>query len=226
MKQERFLIVNADDFGLCEGVDAGVAEAHERGIVTSASLMVRRPGTTGAARLAGELPRLSVGLHLDIGGWDGESGRWRVADPTARIKAECRGQLEAFRELLGRDPTHLDSHHDTHMREPVAAVAEQLAAELGVPLRGRRIRHEGGFYGRGDGGEAHPEGIGVERLIRLIRALAPGWTELGCHPGIGVGGESSYAAEREAEVRSLCDARVREEIETEGVRLRSFAELG
>ena len=73
------------------------------------------------------------------------------------------------------------------MSEPVAAVAARLAAELGVPLRARGIRYEGGFYGQTGKGEPVPEGIGAERLIELIAALPPGWTELGCHPGLGDG---------------------------------------
>ena len=45
MDSKRFLIVNADDFGLSEGVNRGIIEAHERGIVTSASLMVLKPAS-------------------------------------------------------------------------------------------------------------------------------------------------------------------------------------
>jgi predicted glycoside hydrolase/deacetylase ChbG (UPF0249 family) len=232
MGEERFLIVNADDLGLCDGVNAGIVEAHEGGIVTSASLMVRKPGAAAAARLASDRPSLAVGLHIDIGRWDYESGEWKVAyescspDDEEATEAECRGQLEAFRELLERDPTHLDSHQHTHMSEPVASVAERLASELGVPLRGHRIRYEGGFYGQSSRGEPYPEGVDVDSLIRLIHALEAGWTELGCHPGIGVESESSYGAERERELRTLCDARVRDAIEAEGVRLRSFADIG
>ena len=51
-RDERLLIVNADDFGLSPGVNAGVIEAHERGIVTSASLMVRWPRREQAAAYA------------------------------------------------------------------------------------------------------------------------------------------------------------------------------
>lgn len=47
--QSRFLIVNADDFGQSPGVNRGIIEAHEHGIVTSASLMVRWPAATEAA---------------------------------------------------------------------------------------------------------------------------------------------------------------------------------
>ena len=60
----RRLIVNADDFGLSEGVDHGIVDAFSNGIVTSTSLMVRRPAARHAAELARLHTRLSVGLHF------------------------------------------------------------------------------------------------------------------------------------------------------------------
>jgi predicted glycoside hydrolase/deacetylase ChbG (UPF0249 family) len=232
MAERRILIVNADDFGLSEGVNAGIAQAHERGIVTSASLMVRQGAAAAAAGYAALHPALAIGLHIDLGQWDYEQGEWMVAyercdqgDPGA-VEAECRAQLEMFRSLLGREPTHLDSHQHTHMEEPVASVAERLAAELEVPLRARRIRYEGGFYGQTGKGEPLPSAIGVESLIGILRGLPRGWTELGCHPGLALGEESSYGSEREEEVRTLCDTRIRRAIEGGGVELRSFAEVG
>jgi predicted glycoside hydrolase/deacetylase ChbG (UPF0249 family) len=225
----RTLIVNADDLGMTASVDAGIAEAFERGIVTSASMMVRQGAAPEAAEYAKARPALAVGLHLDLGQWDYENGEWIVAyencdqeDPEA-VERECRAQLAAFRELLGRDPTHLDSHQHVHTSEPVAAVASRIAVELEVPLRGRGIRYEGGFYGQTGKGEPVPEAIGVESLIGILAGLPAGWTELGCHPGLGMGAESSYGAEREREVEALCDPRVREAIDREGIELRSFA---
>jgi predicted glycoside hydrolase/deacetylase ChbG (UPF0249 family) len=227
----RFLIVNADDLGLSDGVNAGIVEAHERGIVTSASLMVRRPAAGAAVELARSHPRLAVGLHLDLGEWVYEEGRWRVAyercssrEPS-EIEAECRAQVEAFRGLFGRDPTHLDSHQHVHMSEPVTSVAVALAKELGVPLRAHGLRYEGGFYGQTGKGEPWPEGIAAESLAGLIESLPTGWTEIGCHPGRGVGAESSYGPEREQELRALCDPLARRAIERGGIALRSFADV-
>jgi len=232
MAAKRMLIVNADDLGLSEGVNAGIVAAHERGIVTSASLMVHQAAASKAARLARQHPTLGIGLHIDIGQWDYESGEWRLAyercspQDEVAVEAECRWQLAVFRELLGHDPTHLDSHQHTHMEEPVASVAQGLAEELGVPLRGHGIRYEGGFYGQNGKGVPWPEGIAVEHLIELIEALPEGRTELGCHPGIGVAeGESSYGSERERELHALCDRRVKAAIGEGEVELRSFAEL-
>jgi predicted glycoside hydrolase/deacetylase ChbG (UPF0249 family) len=227
----RVLIVNADDLGLSPAVDAGIAEAHEHGIVTSASMMVRQGAAPAAADYAAAHPELAVGLHIDLGQWDYVNGEWMAAyercapDDPAAVESECLAQLQAFRDLLGRDPTHLDSHQHTHMSEPVAAVAERLAAELEVPLRARAIAYEGGFYGQTGKGEPWPQAIAVESLLAILAALPAGRTELGCHPGLGMGAESSYGAEREVEVRTLCDPRVRAAIEAGGIELRSFAEL-
>lgn len=231
MAEARILIVNADDLGLSEPVNAGIAEAHERGVVTSASMMVRQAGAPTAARYAVAHPELAVGLHIDLGQWDYVNGEWMAAyercalDDEAAVEGECRAQLEAFRRLLGCDPTHLDSHQHMHMEEPLASVAERLATELGVPLRARRIRYEGGFYGQTGKGEPLPGAIGVQSLIALLASLSAGWTELGCHPGLGMQDESSYGPEREAEVRVLCDPRVKEALATERIELRSFASV-
>jgi predicted glycoside hydrolase/deacetylase ChbG (UPF0249 family) len=193
--------------------------------------MVRQGAAPAAAMAAAGHPRLAIGLHLDLGQWDYENGEWIQAylrcDPDDRdaVEAECRAQLERFRALLGRDPTHLDSHQHVHESEPVAAVAEELAAELGVPLRNRGIRYEGGFYGQGGKGEPWAEGISPQRLIELIEALPVGWTEVGCHPAAGPVPTSSYDAERQIELDTLRDPRVRDLLNVTGVRLCSFAQV-
>ena len=83
----RFLIVNADDFGLSPGVNRGILETHERGILTAASLMVRAPAAAEAAAAAHDHPRLSVGLHLDLGEWICRDGAW---EPVVRACADGR----------------------------------------------------------------------------------------------------------------------------------------
>jgi chitin disaccharide deacetylase len=231
MDGERNLIVNADDLGLSPAVNAGIFRAHERGIVTSTSLMVRQAAAPEGVRLAASHPGLAIGLHLDLGQWDYANGEWFAAylrcdeSDEAAVRAECRAQLELFRALVGCEPTHLDSHQHVHDSEPVSSVMTAIAEELGVPLRGRRIRYEGGFYGQSGKGEPFPQGIAASHLAALIRALPAGWTELGCHPGIGVAGESSYGPERELELLALCDRSVAAALQEAAVQLRSFADL-
>lgn len=230
MSDERFLVVNADDLGLCEAVNEGIFIAHEEGIVTSASLMVRQGAAAEAARRAPQHPELAVGLHLDLGQWDYQEGEWREDysrcdnDDPGQVEGECREQLEIFRALTGRDPTHLDSHQHVHESEPTRAVAEALAAELRVPVRNRAIRYEGGFYGQSGKGEPFPQGIAPEALMELIRSLPPGWTEIGCHPAAGPVPTSSYDAERRLELETLRDPRVRDLLNVTHVRLCSFAQ--
>jgi len=210
-------------------VNAGIAHAHERGIVTSASLMVRQTGAAEVAMLADAHPRLAIGLHLDLGQWDYAGGEWSAAyvrcdqQDEAAVVSECRAQLEAFRALLGREPTHLDSHQHVHDSEPVSSAMEAIAAELGVPLRGRRVRYDGGFYGQTGKGEPLPELVTAAALVAIVERLPPGVTELGCHPGLDAALDSDYRAERLAEVEALCDPRVRAALARERVELRSFA---
>jgi predicted glycoside hydrolase/deacetylase ChbG (UPF0249 family) len=228
--EARLLIVNADDLGLCETVDDGIFAAHRRGIVTSASLMVRQAAAAAAAAESARAPALAIGLHLDLGQWDYVNGEWIEAygrcelESRDGVEAECRAQLELFRSLLGRDPTHLDSHQHVHLSEPVAGVAAAIAAELGVPLRSRDVRYEGGFYGQDGRGEPYPETISPPALVALLGSLPPGWTELGCHPAAGPV-PSSYDRERRTELETLCDPVVREALADAGIELRSFADL-
>jgi predicted glycoside hydrolase/deacetylase ChbG (UPF0249 family) len=222
----RTLIVNAEDFGHSAEVNMGVVEAHERGIVTSASLMVRRPAATEASGYRGGL---SIGLHVELGEWTVRDGDWHGegAVPPARVEREVRGQLEEFRRLTGRDPTHVDSHQHVHREEPARSAVLALGEELDVPVRELRggIRYVGGFYGQDDAGNPWPECVSVENLLAILERLGPGATELGCHPGRpGVRG-TSYAEERAIELQTLVDPRVRRALDRLGLRLAGFADL-
>lgn len=230
---ERILIVNADDFGRSPGVNAGVVKAHERGVLTSASLMVRWPAADAAAAYGRENSGMSLGLHADLGEWVVRDGEWvptyevvSTEDPEA-VEQELRRQLSLFRDLVGRDPTHLDAHQHVHRSNPVAEPFRALALELGVPLRDNTpgVSYNGEFYGHSPNGDAIPGAISVEALNEIVVALPPGITELGCHPGEGTDAESVYGHEREAELTVLCDPSVRATIEREGILLRSFAEI-
>jgi predicted glycoside hydrolase/deacetylase ChbG (UPF0249 family) len=229
----KLLVVNADDLGLSPGVNRGIFEAHERGIVTSASLMVRWPAAEEAAAYARPHPRLGVGLHLDFSEWAIRDDQWvrlyQVCDldnPLA-VRREVERQIEHFLHLMDRPPTHVDSHQHVHQDVRVRAIVEQIARRLEVPLRhDGNVRYCGDFYGQDEHGLPYPEGISAAALERVIRGVGPGVTEMACHPGYDDGLETMYRDERAVEVAALCDARVRRAVAESGVRLVNFGEIG
>src|SRR4051812_8671285 len=101
----RYLIVNADDFGLTSDINRGIIEAHERGIVTSASLMVRHAAAEEAAAYARAHPAFSLGLHFEAAEWRYSDGEWQCAyqvidaDDPAQVRAELERQLAEFRQI-------------------------------------------------------------------------------------------------------------------------------
>ena len=224
----RIVIVNADDFGQTPGINRGIVEAHERGLVTSTSMLVNHPAAEEAAAYARRRPDLAVGLHADFGEWGHVDGEWYAiyempADDPESVRSEVRRKLETFRRLIDADPTHLDSHQHAHFDEPVRSAMIELAEELRVPLRAVSddIGYRGDFFGQDDV-RPFPEGITREALIELLLGLPDGITEVGCHPGYAEGLDSGYRTEREAEIGVLCDAVVRETIAAAGIELRSF----
>jgi predicted glycoside hydrolase/deacetylase ChbG (UPF0249 family) len=212
----KWLIVTGDDFGITSGINRGIVQAHRDGVLTSTSLMVDRPACEEAASLGRACSTLSVGLHLELDPDDAE-----------RTPAELERQFARFMELVGAAPTHVDTHHDVHHDPRVLPHLLAWAGRTGVPVRGySRARHLSKYYGQW-GGETHLEQIGVEGLLGLLDAeLRDGVTELNCHPGyVEAGFPSSYAAEREEELRTLCNDRVRQAILEKEIRLIGFREL-
>jgi predicted glycoside hydrolase/deacetylase ChbG (UPF0249 family) len=222
--------VNADDFGLTSGVNRGIAEAHEHGIVTSASLMVRWPAATEAASYATRHPRLSLGLHVDLGEWAYYAGAWSATyevvpmDCPPAMTEEVARQITTFQHLVGRPPTHIDSHQHVHREEPARSILRTAALRLRVPLREctRGIRYRGDFYGQTAEGRPFPDGISLTNLLRILAELPTCITELGCHPGLGEDIPVAYGRERSAEVRVLCDARLRAALDQRRVELVNF----
>jgi predicted glycoside hydrolase/deacetylase ChbG (UPF0249 family) len=228
-----YLIVNADDFGRSPGINEGVVAAHERGIVTSASLMVRWPDADQAVALVREHPTLSVGLHVDLGEWAYRNGKWHpcyevvALDDAASVRREVARQARSFRHLIGRDPTHIDSHQHVHRREPVRSALAELAGELTVPLRhfSSAVCHCGDFYGQAADGSPLDGRLSVEALSHILSSLRPGVTELCCHPAVDGEVSGMYREERVRELGVLCDERVPQLLDQERIQLVSFAEV-
>ena len=153
----RLLIVNADDYGLTEGVSAGILRGHRDGIVTSTSVLTLAPGFRTSGPWLADHPRLGVGVHLAAVGEDppllsarevptlvDRRGRlassWRQflprmaagrVDP-ADLRREFAAQIQAVR-AVGPAISHLDSHQHLHLWPGVAEVVLELARTEAVP---------------------------------------------------------------------------------------------
>lgn len=153
----RTLVVNADDLGLTVGVNDGIFDAHDRGILTSASLMASAPAAADAFRRASNHSTLGIGVHLTL--VDGapmlppdrvptlvqDDGRFRpswrpfiVACLLGRVsRDDVERELTAQIEYVvshGITPTHLDAHKHVHLFPPVFEIAVRLAERFRIPV--------------------------------------------------------------------------------------------
>jgi chitin disaccharide deacetylase len=222
----RYVIFNADDFGYSHGINRGILEGHDRGVITSTTLVVNGMATAEAARLARERPALAVGLHVNF---TNEADRLLDLEDAQACRAELRRQHARFCDLMGEKPTHLDSHQHVHRHHMRRRLFEELADEEGLPLRDRPpVVFKGGFYAQWTYGVFEPEKVSFEALARILRhEISEGIYEMSCHPGYFDSAlQAVYHREREAELQTLTDRRLRPLLDELGITLISYRELG
>lgn len=151
----RSLAVTGDDFGFSRGVNRGIVEAHDRGVLTSASLMVAGDAAGEAVELARARPGLAVGLHLvvvdgraalppaEIPSLTDAAGRFRGGPVRSglryqfsraarrELEREIRAQLERFRDT-GLPLSHVDGHHHLHLHPVVLDMLVGFAEEFRI----------------------------------------------------------------------------------------------
>jgi predicted glycoside hydrolase/deacetylase ChbG (UPF0249 family) len=94
---------------------------------------------------------------------------------------------------------------------------------LGVPLRlCSNVHYCGDFYGQMEDGTSLPDNISIDGLKKLLAVLAPGITELSCHPAKSVDFDNMYMVERLQELAVLCDEQVRDFLAKSRIELCSF----
>ncbi len=225
MSVRKYVLFNADDFGYSHGINRGIVEAHERGVVTSASMMVNTPATVEAVLLSREHPDLAVGLHVNF---TNEAQRLIDLDDEDACRSELWGQYRRFLDLMGRKPTHLDSHQHVHRHEMRQPLFDELADSERLHLRDRPpVVFKGGFYGQWEYGVFDPEKVSLAALERIVHEeLGEGIYEFCCHPGyFDPALEAVYHRDREYELVTLTEPTLRPFLEGEGIRLISFMEL-
>jgi len=238
----KYVIINADDYGLSEGVNRGIVECFRAGVVTNAGFIVNTDASAHGAQLAKE-SGLPLGLHLNLFSSSHPKGH-ELFGPSARLREilrqreeegredvdvreeeipiileEVDRQIAAFVDLVGRRPNHLSYHFGLHFVPRLFDALVSHASKLRIPFRlGRQ-------YDRGDRelpfcrhpdrwiDDFHGVGLTAQHLFACLERVGEGVNEISVHPGYQTDGFSDpYGTERENELRILLSSDVRERL--------------
>lgn len=219
---KKKLIVNADDFGLSPGVNKGIIETYLNGILSSTTLMVNQPYAKHAVELYKNYNNLGLGIHLTFDKGKSLYGISSLTDDEGNFKKyplllksakkddfinEIEAQIYKFKELCGKMPTHMDSHHHIHIKLQEAFEAVEIISKK-YNLK----------YRKNDEliGEFYENNVSFNHFYSLIDTKNTETIELMCHPAIvdtPLLETSSYTYKREEELKILTDSQVKNFIE-------------
>jgi len=207
---QRHLIVNADDFGYSYGINRGIIEAHEKGIVTSTSVMVDAIAAEEAKELL-NYPNLSVGLHFEL-------------KSIVNVEAELTRQVGKFVTILGVMPDHIDTHKNHPNAEGIKEVLLGYSKEHNIPVRNfGYIKFIDSFFGMHSNGD-----VSVAQFKKAIDQATDDYNEIMTHVGYCddyIRGRSSYNELRETELQSICDPEIKRYIIEKGLILSNWKSL-
>lgn len=227
------IIVNADDFGLSEGVNYGIIDTYKYGILTSTTALVNGYAIGHAVKLAHENPGLGIGIHFTLTFRKPVSRNFPYVDKEGNflkyqeldainatldasiIYEEFQCQLEKFVELFGFYPDHIDSHHHVHMFPVVKEVVLKIAKSIGVSVRGVDVPVELDFYD-----DKVTESYFIESLNRFDDIV-----EIMTHPAYvdnTLFQTSSYSMPRIRETEVLKSNKLKRHLEKLGHKLLTF----
>jgi chitin disaccharide deacetylase len=209
----KFLIIHADDFGMCHSVNAAIIDAIHRGVVTSTSIMTPCPWVGEAAEFVRAHPAIDVGIHLTVTS-EWKNYRWRpltqmsygsgITDrfgyfsagnrsvpASCELEAELLAQIE-FAKQLGVNPTHLDSHMfalfgPEARRQLYMRVAHAVSLPFLLMPRLRLLTSDSAQAPVDHlifmDGRDPIDSSWTDWYDAVLRSLQPGLTELIVHPG-------------------------------------------
>ena len=135
MRKHR-LIVNADDLGISQAVNAKIEECINKGVISSSTLLANAPAFEEGVDIAKKYPFISVGVHLNIIEFKPLTNseifhRYGMTDDRGcfiegaafvaeyddillqAVFEEWDAQIDKV-EAAGIVPSHIDSHQHTH----------------------------------------------------------------------------------------------------------------
>lgn len=181
----KYMILNSDDFGISAGVNKGIIEAHQNGILSSTCTMVNMPSAQdGIQKAQASSPKLGIGLHLTLSYGKPVSNPHAVPSllyeddqfpqtfehlmeklPTysdTDLECEIQAQFDRFVEIAGCLPTHIDSHHRAAYLHPASFETMcSLCTEHNIPMRRPLWLDDTSLY---DSAPTNTDGTLVEEL--------------------------------------------------------------
>jgi chitin disaccharide deacetylase len=201
-KDDRVVIIHADDIGMCQSTISAIAELDAAGVVTSSAVMVPCPWFLSAAAYARNHPEIDLGIHLTINS-EWKTYRWgpiSTTDPRSglidnegyfyhkfeeaqehgcpqavglELKAQIQRALAA-----GIHPTHVDSHMFTLLHPKFIEIYLQTAYRFGLPamMPRRTVKH---WQHRGSSFET------AEKTVNMVHEFEEqGYPMLDCSIGL------------------------------------------
>lgn len=129
----KYLIINADDFGMSPVFNGVILDLARRQLISSTTVMVNRVSTDQHQQLTdlvsiASSTNLSIGLHVEFAHSD--------------YPAQILAQYQQFQQLFGISPSHLDIHRAHDHRAAFASVA-QFCQTHALPMRNNGVAHSG-----------------------------------------------------------------------------------
>ena len=238
------LIINADDFGITSGVTYGIYDAIKNGVVTSTTMMVNTQASSLAAKLIKENLEMAVGLHFNISiGYPLTSGKTLlINDKLIRPKdlpenyfydedelyLELEAQYNRFINLVGRKPTHIDSHLYIHQNIPIVKKVVTRFSEIhDLPVRDIITNYQDVYF---EGNFKVKQGDNLKSMTHKFIDILDSCddrdiVELMVHPGYidyTIEHNSSYNYQRNLECNTLLSKEVKDYIDSKNISLISY----
>ena len=247
------IIFNADDFGHCKGVNLGIIEACQNGLVRSTTMMACMPGFEHAVGLSRQNPGLRIGVHLTLTAGKSTGGVYktitdgeglflslkelekRVAHceiDMSEVEAEYEAQVQKIM-AAGLKPDHFDSHHHTHNLPGINDVFLRLAQKYSVCVRtNNKALLTGEFADVKTTSDFdntfYGESTAEDDLKELTSRYNGDSLEVMCHPAYldqTLLENSSYSIKRVFELNTLTSPAIKVFLQEQGHELCSFSDL-
>ena len=249
------LILNADDCNLTRGVTRGILWAHDRGIVTSTTIMMNLPLSDPTVGEIKKRKSLGLGIHLNVtfarplsrpskiptllkpDGTFRRPDDYQKKPPSEKeITREYEAQVKLFEARFEKKPDHLDTHHHLHDHPLFFRALASVARRRRLPVRRSSIFQR----------SLARETTGLKTTDYLfgnlsaaflwepvsfggvVENLPEGTSEIACHPGFydaELRRVSSLRQAREQELRLFANPQLRNKLAGLGIELISFSQI-